>query len=57
MGWEQVQAGKQAMDGSDPHGGHRYISEGDTALFRGEEGEPLGGRDQNIVYQVDVSFS
>jgi hypothetical protein len=49
MGWEQVQAGKQAVDGSDPHGGRRYISERDTILFRGEVGEPLD------VYQVAVS--
>jgi hypothetical protein len=36
-GWGQVQPEKQAVDGNDPHGGHAYISVGDTALFRGEE--------------------
>jgi hypothetical protein len=56
-GWGQVRAEKQAMDGSHPHGGHRYISEGDTALFRGEEGDPLDGRDQTIVDTVAVSLS
>jgi hypothetical protein len=45
-GWGQVRAGKQAVGGNDPHGYHRYISVGDPALFRGEEGEPLDGRDQ-----------
>jgi hypothetical protein len=35
-GWGQVQAKKQAVDGNDPHGGHRYTSEGYTALFLGE---------------------
>jgi hypothetical protein len=38
------------VDGNDPHGGHGYVSVGDPALFRGEEGEPLDGRDQTIVY-------
>jgi hypothetical protein len=26
------------------------------AVFQGEEGEPLDGRDKSIVYQVAVSF-
>jgi hypothetical protein len=39
MGWGQVEAGKQAVVGNDPHAGHRYLSVGDMALFRGEEGE------------------
>jgi hypothetical protein len=26
-GWRQVWAEKQAVDGSDPHGGHRYVRE------------------------------
>jgi hypothetical protein len=26
--------------GNDLHGGHGYVSVGDPALFRGEEGEP-----------------
>jgi hypothetical protein len=33
------------VDGNDTHGGHRYGSVGDLALFRGEEGKPLDGRD------------
>jgi hypothetical protein len=40
MGWGQVGAGKQAVGGKDPRGGHEYVSVGDPALFRGEEGEP-----------------
>jgi hypothetical protein len=45
----QVQTEKQAVDGNDPHGSKGYISEGDTALFRGEVGEPLDGKDQTIT--------
>jgi hypothetical protein len=56
MGWGQVRAGKQAVDGNDPHVDHEYISVGDTAVFGGEKGEPLDGRDQTIVYQLAVSF-
>jgi hypothetical protein len=44
------------VDGSDPRGGHGYISEGDTALFWGEEGDPLDGRDLTIAGQVAVCF-
>jgi hypothetical protein len=32
MGWGQVQAKKQAVEGSDPHEGHVYVSEGDAAV-------------------------
>jgi hypothetical protein len=39
-GWGKVGAGKQAVDTSDPHGGHGYVRVVDPALFRGEEGEP-----------------
>jgi hypothetical protein len=39
-------AEKQAVEGNGSHGGHGYVCEGDTALFRGEEGEPLNGGDQ-----------
>jgi hypothetical protein len=46
----QVGAGKKAVDGNDPYGGHRYISVGDMALFQDEGGEPLDGTDQIIVY-------
>jgi hypothetical protein len=38
------------VDGNDPHGGHWCVGFGDPAMFRGEEGEPLEGRDQAIVY-------
>jgi hypothetical protein len=39
-GWVQVQVQveKQAVEGSDPHGGHGYVCEGGAALFRGWEG-------------------
>jgi hypothetical protein len=50
--WGQAQAEKQAVEGSDPHRGHRHISEGDTAVFWGVESEPLNGRVQTIVFQV-----
>jgi hypothetical protein len=52
----QVRAEKQAVEGNDPHGGHEYVSEGDTAVFRSEKGEASGGRVQTIVFQVAVSF-
>jgi hypothetical protein len=55
-GWGQVGAEKQAVDGNDLHGGHGYEGVGDTALFRGEEGESLDGRDQTIVCYLAVSF-
>jgi hypothetical protein len=32
MGWEQVRAEKQAVEGNDPHGDHGYVCEGDMAL-------------------------
>jgi hypothetical protein len=39
--WEQVGAGKQAVDSNDPHGDHGYVSVGYTAVFGGgEECEP-----------------
>jgi hypothetical protein len=44
------------VEGNGPHGGHRYICEGDTALFRGEEGESLDGRVHTVVFQVTDSF-
>jgi hypothetical protein len=56
MGWGQVRTEKQAVEDNDPHGGHRYMCEGDAALFWCEEGEPMDGRDQTIVYRVAVSF-
>jgi hypothetical protein len=31
-----VRAQTQAVDGNDSHGGHRYVSVGGSALFRGE---------------------
>jgi hypothetical protein len=49
-GWGQVRAEKQSVEGSDSHGGHRYVCEGDTAVFWGEEGEPLDGRAQNVAF-------
>jgi hypothetical protein len=49
-GWGQVGAGKQAVDGNDRRGGHGNVSVGVPAVFRGEEGEPLDGTDQTIVY-------
>jgi hypothetical protein len=49
-GWGQVGAGKRTVDGNDPHGGHGCVGEWDPALFPGEEGEPLEGRGQTIVY-------
>jgi hypothetical protein len=52
----QVRAEKQAVDGHDSHGGHGYVSERDSALIRGKNGEPLVGRDQTVVYQVAVYF-
>jgi hypothetical protein len=55
-GWGYVRAEKQAVEGNDPHGGHWYICEGDTVLFRGKEGEPLDGRDETIVFPVADSF-
>jgi hypothetical protein len=58
MGWKQfrVRVEKQAMGGNDPHGEHGCVCEGDAALFWGEEGEPLDGRDETIVCQVAASF-
>jgi hypothetical protein len=50
MGWGHVQAEKQAVEGSEPHGGHGYVSERDTAVFQGEEGQSLDGRVQSIVF-------
>jgi hypothetical protein len=46
----------QAVGGNDPHGGHGYVCEGDAALFQGEEGETLDGRDQTVVFLVAVLF-
>jgi hypothetical protein len=40
MGWRQIRAGKQAVYGNDPYGGHGYASVADPALFWGEEGKP-----------------
>jgi hypothetical protein len=37
------------VEGNDPHGGYGCVCEGDTALCRGEEGEPSDGRDQTIL--------
>jgi hypothetical protein len=47
---------EKAVEGNDPNGGHGQVCEGDTALFQGEQGEPLDGRDQSIVFQVAASF-
>jgi hypothetical protein len=44
------------VEGSDPHRGHGYVREGDTAVFWGEEGEPWDGADQTVVLKVAVSF-
>jgi hypothetical protein len=30
--WGRVQVEKQAVEGNDPHGGHRYVCEGDKVL-------------------------
>jgi hypothetical protein len=38
------------VDGNDPHGGHGYVCVGDLAVFQGEKGEPLDGKDQTTVY-------
>jgi hypothetical protein len=54
QGWVGIE--KQAVRGNVPHGGHGYVCEGDAALFLGEEGEPLDGRDQTILFQVAFSF-
>jgi hypothetical protein len=50
-GWERVwvQVEKQAVGGNDQYGGHWYVCEGDVAVFQGDEGEPLDGRDQLYV--------
>ena len=37
-------------------GGLRSVCEGETALCRSEEGEPLDGTDQTVIFQVAVSF-
>jgi hypothetical protein len=52
----QVQEEIQAVEGNGSHTGHRYICDGDTAPFRGEEGEPLDGIVLTIVFQVAVCF-
>jgi hypothetical protein len=47
--WGVVQVEKEAVEGSDAHGGHGYVCEGETVLCRGEEGGPWDGRDQSCV--------
>jgi hypothetical protein len=49
-GWGQVQAEIQTVEGTDPHGDHRYICEGDTALFQGEEGELVNNPEERIQH-------
>jgi hypothetical protein len=44
------------VGGSDPHGGHGYICEGDAVLFWGEEGESLDRRNETILLQVAETF-
>ena len=33
-GWGQVRVEKHAVEGNDPHGGHRYMCEGDMVCVR-----------------------
>jgi hypothetical protein len=51
-----VRATKQVVENNDYHIRHVCVCERFTTIFRGEEGEPLHGRVQNIVFQVAVTF-
>jgi len=43
---------EQVVEGNDPHGGRRWVCEGDMARVS----EQWGGKGQTIVLQVVVSF-
>jgi hypothetical protein len=52
-----VQVEKQAVEGKDLKWRPESVCEGEMALCQSEEGEPLDGRYQTIVFQVAVSLA